>query len=660
MSKTVHSIIENLFASPAQTQRVDFEWRLVRRRGRPFLLLPGGLAEARTGLNLYSAQRRRAKILRKVLPVLLQTPLAGFFERIRFQADASSAIIQFMAQQAGVQADRVFLAAVKLSEVGSRSRLALLLCDESGRPTQVIKVGLNPAGREATDREADFLAQLPAGKNGCIRMAGRLVTPTLSVFSTNYFPGTSPQNDAGMEHLFHDWLNPDETIPLASLPLWTSLAAAVAAPDLAVWQRIHSALAERKIHTTLYHGDFAPWNIRVINSRNLQAFDWEHGSRQGIPGWDWFHFTIQTAILARRYSAERTAAEVEQLIHSPRFKKYAAAAGISDQVEPLVLAYLLHQRWVIKPSEGGQTTAELFDLLAAHWLEKPSPAPVAAPVAPVDSSAPGWLATICRQLNSAARQWSNLFWEPSLNFTVQPSWRIELKAHWLALLVAGLFLTVIADVQYHSSAHLMFLPFYIIACVLLTWKAGRRWGALVAAVAAVAGPLVVGARDAGFREPEVVLWNTVMRFIILEMCVLFVDRIHKQREIVHHRLDPGGLPVKLVENWVVLLGCGLFLAVVAVLDDITDPRMIFLPLYVLPCMMVTLVLNLRWGVVSVFLATCISTGIEYFTNKFSNYTADVFIWNFNMRLAVSLLVLVLLNRIRQENILFFNRKPAGR
>ena len=41
MSKSIYPIIETLFASPGQMREpVAFEWRLIRRNGKPFLLLP--------------------------------------------------------------------------------------------------------------------------------------------------------------------------------------------------------------------------------------------------------------------------------------------------------------------------------------------------------------------------------------------------------------------------------------------------------------------------------------------------------------------------------------------------------------------------------------------------------------------------------------------
>ena len=659
MSKTVSPIITDLFAGREKSSPLNFEWRLICRHGQPFLLLPCNPAEARAGLNLYSAQRRRAKIWRKCLPALFLTPAAICFERVRIPVAASSEFMQFLAQQIDVVPERVFPMAIKLSDVGDRSRLVLLLCDESGRPSRVIKVGLNAAGRAATDREADFLAQLPAEKIGCIRMTGRLTTPTISAFSTDYFPGNSPNDDAGLEHLFHDWINPQEVVALESLPIWRELANAAVSKN-GVWHHIESLLAGKTVHTTLFHGDFTPWNVRVVNSRNLQAFDWERGSQHGIPGWDWFHFTIQTSILAKRYSAERVAVEVEQLIRSARFKKYAAAAGISDIVQPLVLAYLLHHNWVIKPNEGGRTTAELFDLLHAHWLKNPAADANLTPTAPAETPGTGVWATARRQLNFASRQWGNLFWEPSLNFRVRPSWRKDFLAHWPVLLAAALLFAAIGTAQYHSSTHIMFLPFFVAVCAILTWQTGRRWGVPAAAVSAIISPILVAAKDTSFRDAEVLLWNTVMRFIILEMCVLFVDRLRKHREMVHHRVAADRPPVNLGENWAVLLACSLYVVVIMILDYYTNPRLTFLPLYLFPCMVITLVTNLRWGVSAALLTAIAGTWSEYVTNKLDHYTpAEVFGWNFMMRLAISLVVIFMLHRIRKENFLFSNDRANG-
>ena len=374
MSKSIYPIIETLFASPGQMREpVAFEWRLIRRNGKPFLLLPAVMSDARAGLEIYSAHRWVGKVWRAFLPLLLKVPSASLFERIRFEADAGSETMQFLARQSGMSAARLKVPAIKFGGDPDGSRLVLLLCDEAGRPVSVVKAGLSAAGRETTDREADLLEKLPPGMLGCIRMTGRLKTPSLSMVATAYFRGESPKNDAGMEHLFHAWLNPGPVVPLAGLESWREFTTVVAGANPGAWQILNKALMGKNIRSTLYHGDFAPWNIRAINSQNLQTFDWERGHLQGIPGWDWFHFFVQTAILPRRLSVERVAAEVEQLLLSDRFQKYAAEAGISEITQPLLLAYLLHQKWVVQPGDGRQTTDELIELLFVRWQMTPVP-----------------------------------------------------------------------------------------------------------------------------------------------------------------------------------------------------------------------------------------------------------------------------------------------
>jgi len=515
----------------------------------------------------------------------------------------------------------------------------------------VVKVGLHPVGHEAIDREADLLEQLPINTLGCIRATGRLNTPALSAFAMAYFPGNSPVDDAGMEHLFHAWLNPCPFLPLTNLQAWRELAAELSRTDPGAWQVLSTALAGKTVRTTLQHGDFAPWNIRAVNVQNLQVYDWERGQLQGIPGWDWFHFVVQTAILARRLSVQRVAAEVEQLLHSNRFKEYADEAGIRDFVQPLLLAYLLHQKWVVKPLDGQERTSELFELLSARWQMAPPPAGSLA-AAPTQSLGSGLWAGAKQQLRTAGAQLSNLFWEPSLTANAPPAFRSQFLCHWPVVLLGGLMLASLATAHYFLSSYLLFLPLYLVPCALLTWRIDRRWGALAATAAAVAGPLIQSAKNADFHKPEVMVWNMVMRFITLQLCVLFVEQIRKQKRLPQRYTGPNRQPARFTEKWAVVLASGLLFVIVAALDFLTDPHLVFLPLYLLPCMILTLVLNLRWGIAAAVLAAVSRSLMEYSGNP--NYAVtEVFGWNLAMRLATFLIVALLLDHIRKESILFF-------
>ena len=656
---TIVELIETAFnGDEAGSQPLHFEWRLIRRNQWPFLLLPANRRSGE-GLRLYSAQRRRAKIARALLPLLFNTPAAVLFQRFSFQTTTGAEFIRFLAQQSGVPVAQFSAPAIKFGGAENKSRLVLLLCDESNRPVSVIKMGLDPAGRAATDREAALLAHLPPDKIGCIRMTGRFTTPAISAFATAYYPGESPEDDTGLEHLFHAWLNPGPTVPVESLETWAELEAAVSLADPDNWQIVRERLAGRSIRTTLYHGDFAPWNVRSINTKNLQAFDWERGCLRGIPGWDWFHFVVQTAILVRRHSVERVAAEMEQVLNSDRFKNYAAAAGISELVKPLFLAALLNQKWVVKPVEGGRVTYELFKLLAVRWQLNPRPhlnghyimEPAVAP-------RPGLRADAGLQLKFATSRLRNLFWEPTLNSPAHPPLARQFRAHWRMISLISLLLAGVALIHFQATPHLLLLPFYLTPCALATWKVDRRWGAIFATLAAAAGTLVQLLRGADLQPLDVVLWNLGMRLLLFLMTVSLLGRVLQQRKLAMAGDRPNVHSHKAADNWAVLVTSGLWLGAVIVLQIYSSRHLNFIPLYLIPCAALTLTMGRRWGMAAATLAAVAGPMIQRFGDP-DYEVASVEFWNIIMLCVFLQAVVLMLDELLRQNILFFPGAPRS-
>ena len=141
MPKSIQPLLEMLCrAEQPSGKRLIFHWRLIRRHGRPLLLLPENSMDVRWGLELYSAQRRRAKIWRTALPRILRTPAVSLFQRITFEADTGSKFIRILSEQSGVPVDQLRAPSVKFGGVGEKKlRLALLVCDQTDRPAKVIK-----------------------------------------------------------------------------------------------------------------------------------------------------------------------------------------------------------------------------------------------------------------------------------------------------------------------------------------------------------------------------------------------------------------------------------------------------------------------------------------------------------------------------------------
>jgi hypothetical protein len=645
-----------MFAGSGNPSRpITWEWRLIRRKRRPFLLLPVTVPPV-VGLKLYSPQRPRAKIVCSLFPWLLNTPAAGLFEGVRFQADADAEFLRFLAEQSAVDPSCGSAPVIKFGLTEDVSRLVLLVCDETQRPASVVKVGLGPAGRRATDREADLLAQLPPDTVGCIRLTGRYSSPDLSAFATAYFPGSSPTDDTGLEHLFTDWLNPGTPVPIESLTAWGELEEAFRGTDPENWQIVRSKLAGLKLRTSLYHGDFTPWNVRSVNMRNIQAFDWERGSLQGIPGWDWFHFIVQTAVLARRLSVERVAAEIEQVLHSERFEKYAREAGITHLVHPLFLAYLLHQKRVVKPLEGVRATRELFKLLSARWEMTPPQhrlhhyhQPTTAP------GESGWASAV-RQWQFAGARLGNLFWEPSLNARRPPTLAAQWRAHWGVILMAGLLMAGAIWLHGHMNPHLGHLPFYLLPCALATWRAGRRWGMIFALIATVAGPLIKRVKDPDFHAVGVVVWSMILGFMMLQMCVMFLDRLLQQRKRAEVGERLNGHSGQIADHWAVVLACGLWLAGVIALQVFASPHLGFLPLYLIPCLVLTLTVGRTWSLVAATLVAAVGPFVQRFGDP-DYLPTTVELWNTLTRFVVLLILIVLLDQLLRKNILFFPSPP---
>lgn len=91
--------------------------------------------------------------------------------------------------------------------------------------------------------------------------------------------------------------------------------------------------------TTLSHGDFAPWNIRVDRaSKRLIVFDWEQGACDRFPLWDVFHFLTQVHALVLR--SDHVSATQRVLADAARLPFVTEQRITTDQLRALYAGYL--------------------------------------------------------------------------------------------------------------------------------------------------------------------------------------------------------------------------------------------------------------------------------------------------------------------------------
>jgi hypothetical protein len=98
--------------------------------------------------------------------------------------------------------------------------------------------------------------------------------------------------------------------PASATKMVATLAGRIAAlavphPQLAATlEQILPVLESTDVPSTVVHGDFAPWNLRINHGR-ISAFDWEYGELDGLPLIDQTHYTLQLGFQLNQWDTAR-------------------------------------------------------------------------------------------------------------------------------------------------------------------------------------------------------------------------------------------------------------------------------------------------------------------------------------------------------------------
>jgi hypothetical protein len=362
---------DELFGPPAGTgSGVPLAMRLLRKGGKPFLLLPTQAKAAAAALELYPAQTARARLAKAAMRCLLRAGCPVGTQALTFPFAGEAPFPRFIRASDHAGSSELPCFGVLAGNPAMPSqRFLVLVFDARQQPVAVVKAGCNPAARQLIQKEAAFLASAADKSEAIPRVRARFQSEAVSALRLDYFAGHTPHppEEGALPELLGGWVDTKSTTAIARLPDWIRLEAAAAANPS--FSAIAPSLRSREIHPALYHGDFAPWNIKVGPAGKWRVLDWERGELAGLPGWDWFHYVLQTGILVERQPIPSLIERLEALLSSAAFTPYAARAGIAGLERPLVLAYLLQGVEVIQPSEGLPATRELLAALTTRWLK---------------------------------------------------------------------------------------------------------------------------------------------------------------------------------------------------------------------------------------------------------------------------------------------------
>jgi hypothetical protein len=117
----------------------------------------------------------------------------------------------------------------------------------------------------------------------------------------------------------------------------------------------------------------------------------------------------------------------------------------------------------------------------------------------------------------------------------------QFARHWITILAGWGMLLGVATIQFFANPRMVFIPMYLLPCAVLTLVVNARWGTMAAIAAAVTGPVLQGWADPDFAHYGVLLWNSLMRFILLEVVILLLDRIRVELSVSRHSESRQGL-----------------------------------------------------------------------------------------------------------------------
>lgn len=324
-----------------------WRWHLLRRRGHDFLLLPELASPAAQTLALHPAQTLLARAACQALRCWLRLRLPVPFRWATMELSESAPLLAFLTWVAGTPPLAVGLLCG--NPLNPAQRFILLVFDAAEKVVAVVKVAAAEAGRALIRREADFLESC-SGMQGLPRLLGRLSHDAAEAFAMEFVPGNSPavSDIAALARTLHAWIDPQQSVPLGHIPSWQLLAKDGA----------FSTISEQRVRPVIFHGDLAPWNVRVSQGE-WTVLDWERGEKVGVPTWDWFHFELQHAILVRRLSATALLSLAEEMLARPEFISYAKTVEAAGCERLLLHAYLRYAVEVLQQTEGMARLREL-------------------------------------------------------------------------------------------------------------------------------------------------------------------------------------------------------------------------------------------------------------------------------------------------------------
>ncbi len=211
----------------------------------------------------------------------------------------------------------------------------VILSSYSGGELKVTKLAIGGNHGLLRD-EAEKLKRFAKEYGGIPRVEGLEEGRDWTAFGMKFLAEPGPPRMRGNEivPLLEKWRS-QETVQLGSIPWLAQVLDGVSAP-------LRLKLGGLMLKKSVFHGDFAPWNLRR-DEEELVAVDWEWGRLDGVAGLDLGYGLISEDHLVGGLSGESLVRSVWSKARAPLISQFLKESGWADLKLWLFFIFLLNR-----------------------------------------------------------------------------------------------------------------------------------------------------------------------------------------------------------------------------------------------------------------------------------------------------------------------------
>ena len=205
-------------------------------------------------------------------------------------------------------------AAVSIGVPGPNQKMTVQLMDDRGRVLGFAKYAETDHARDLIANEARMLKLLPEDVGPRLVRSAQFLRGALLVQTPLSGRVRIPRSQPDEAHidLVERLIRPGEAHVASEHPFVKGLYER-AGQRRDMLERIVADLGDSEWPVALHHGDLSPWNMRWRGKKCL-AFDWEHGSEEGLAYLEVAHAPIQVAGLVRKMDPLRAKRGVSEYV----------------------------------------------------------------------------------------------------------------------------------------------------------------------------------------------------------------------------------------------------------------------------------------------------------------------------------------------------------